>query len=77
MHRGGSTPFFMDVTETLKDENRIIIAVDSTRRAEQVPTENTDWFNYGGIYRDIELIRIPNSQNPSLPKRSLSLQNLG
>ena len=59
MHRGGSTPFFMDVTETLKDENRIIIAVDSTRRAEQVPTENTDWFNYGGIYRDIELIRIP------------------
>lgn len=59
MHRGGSTPFFMDVTEVLRDENRIIIAVDSTRRAEQVPTENTDWFNYGGIYRDIALIRIP------------------
>lgn len=20
---------------------------------------NTDWFNYGGIYRDIELFRVP------------------
>ncbi len=59
MHRGGSTPAFFKVTEQLKEENRIIIAVDSTRRPEQVPTENTDWFNYGGVYRDIELVRVP------------------
>lgn len=59
MHRGGSTPAFFELSEQLKDENRIIIAVDSTRRPEQVPTENTDWFNYGGVYRDIELVRVP------------------
>lgn len=59
MHRGGSTPAFFEVSEQLKEENRIIIAVDSTRRPEQVPTENTDWFNYGGVYRDIELVRVP------------------
>lgn len=59
MHRGSSTPAFFEITNCLKDMNRIIIAVDSTRRPEQVPTENTDWFNYGGIYRDIELIRVP------------------
>lgn len=60
MHRGGSTPAFWDITDFLIDgDNRIIIAVDSTRRSEQVPTENTDWFNYGGLYRDIELIRLP------------------
>lgn len=59
MHRGGSTPCFLEITELLKENNRIIIAVDSTRRPEQVPTENTDWFNYGGVYRDIELIRLP------------------
>lgn len=59
MHRGGSTPAFFEVTELLREENRIIIAVDSTRRPEQVPTENTDWFNYGGVYRDIELVRVP------------------
>lgn len=59
MHRGGSTPAFFEVSEQLKEENRILIAVDSTRRPEQVPTENTDWFNYGGVYRDIELVRVP------------------
>ena len=59
MHRGGSTPFCFDVTEELREENRILLSVDSTRRPEQVPTENTDWFNYGGVFRDIELIRVP------------------
>lgn len=59
MHRGGSTPCFFDITNALKENNRIILAVDAARRAEQVPTENTDWFNYGGVYREIELIRLP------------------
>ncbi len=59
MHRGGSTPAFFDVTDALQEDNRILIQVDSTRRPEQVPTENTDWFNYGGLYRDISLYRVP------------------
>lgn len=59
MHRGGSTPFYIDITTYLKKEDRLIIVADSTRRPEQVPTENTDWFNYGGVYRDIELIILP------------------
>ena len=59
MHRGGSTPACFDVTDLLCDDNRILIQVDSTRRSEQVPTENTDWFNYGGLYRDIEIFRVP------------------
>ena len=59
MHRGGSTPAFYNVTEEIAEHNRIIIAADATRRPEQVPTENTDWFNYGGVYRDIELITVP------------------
>ncbi len=59
MHRGASTPFYFDVTGLLKEDNRILISVDSTRRPEQVPTDNTDWFNYGGVFRDIELISVP------------------
>lgn len=59
MHRGGSTPCYFDLTDSISAENRIILVVDSTRRPEQVPTENTDWFNYGGVYRDIELIHLP------------------
>lgn len=59
MHKGGSTPFYIDITDVLERENRIIIQADSTRRDEQVPPSVTDWFNYGGVYRDIELIRVP------------------
>ena len=59
MHRGASTPFCFDITGILKEDNRIILCVDNTRRPEQVPTENTDWFNYGGVFRDISLIRVP------------------
>lgn len=59
MHRGGSTPCCFDITAHLEHDNRIFLQVDNTRRNDQVPMENTDWFNYGGIYRDIELIRVP------------------
>ena len=59
MRRGSSTPCYFDLTDLLKHENRILIQVDSTRRNNQVPALDTDWFNYGGIYRDIELIRVP------------------
>lgn len=59
MHKGGSTPFYFDITDFLEHSNRIIIQADSTRRNEQVPPSVTDWFNYGGIYRDIEIIRVP------------------
>lgn len=59
MHKGGSTPFYFDITDFLEHSNRILIQADSTRRNEQVPPSITDWFNYGGIYRDIEIIRVP------------------
>lgn len=59
MHRGGSTPFFLDITDFLEHSNRIVIQADNTRRDEQVPPAVTDWYNYGGVYRDIEIIRVP------------------
>lgn len=59
MHRGGSTPAYFELTEALQPENRLLITVDDTRREEQVPTVQTDWFNYGGLYREISLIRLP------------------
>ena len=59
MHEGASTSFFIDVTDVLEDENRIVVVVNNTRRRTNVPCENTDWFNYGGLYRDVELLRLP------------------
>jgi beta-glucuronidase len=56
-HIGGFTPFNFDITDKIKDgENIVVIKVDNKRLAEGVPTLNTDWWNYGGITRDVELI---------------------
>jgi len=35
------------------------MAVDNTRLADGVPTLNTDWWNYGGITRDVSLVDVP------------------
>ncbi|WP_319563096.1 glycoside hydrolase family 2 TIM barrel-domain containing protein [Marispirochaeta sp.] len=58
-HVGGSTPFFAELTEEIQQENVIQICVNNTRTSDRVPMKNTDWFNWGGLYRDIELIRVP------------------
>ena len=60
-HRGGSTPFCFEVTDILSADNRLMIGVDCRRAPEQVPTQLTDWFAYGGLYRGVELIRVPAS----------------
>ncbi|WP_077611102.1 glycoside hydrolase family 2 protein [Clostridium sp. Marseille-P2415] len=59
VHKGGSTPFCVEVTNDLKEENRLIVVADNTRRQDQIPSENTDWFLYGGIYRGVSLLCVP------------------
>ena len=56
-HVGGFTPFNYDVTDLIKDgENFVILKVDNKRKKENVPTEIFDWWNYGGITRDVFLV---------------------
>ncbi|OAQ42018.1 beta-glucuronidase [Pedobacter psychrophilus] len=55
-HEGGFTPFCFEVTGKVNEkENNIVVKVDNKRRADGVPTVNTDWYNYGGITRDVYL----------------------
>ncbi len=59
-HRGGFTPFQFEVTGRLNDgDNFIVVSVDNTRRKEFVPTLNYDWWNYGGITGDVNLVEMP------------------
>jgi beta-glucuronidase len=59
-HIGGFTPFQYEITDLVKDEaNSLVVRVDNKRRADGVPTLNTDWFNYGGITRDVLLVEVP------------------
>ena len=58
-HVGGFTPFNYDVTDWLKEgENVVIVKVDNKRKAEAVPTQIFDWWNYGGITRDVLLVDV-------------------
>lgn len=59
-HEGGFTPFSFEVTGKLKStDNSLIVRVNNTRHAEDVPTLISDWWNYGGITRDVMLISTP------------------
>ncbi|WP_127960087.1 glycoside hydrolase family 2 protein [Serratia microhaemolytica] len=59
-HYGGSTPLFAEFTGKLRiGRNWIMCCVNNSRTLDRVPMRNTDWFNYGGIYRDIEIVRTP------------------
>ena len=79
-HVGGFTPFNYDISDLLiEGENTIIVKVDNKRHAEDVPTQIFDWWNYGGITRDVMLVKVPpvyledyNLQLTSLEGRQLS-----
>ena len=59
-HRGGSTPFFIDLSSYLHaGKNKILIQVENRRQSNRVPMNHTDWFNYGGLYRDVDLLILP------------------
>ncbi len=42
-------------------ENFVVVKVDNTRKKDEIPTVNTDWWNYGGITRDVYLAELPES----------------
>ncbi len=59
-HTGGFTPFAFEITDKLRASgNALVLKVDNKRRRDGVPTVNTDWWNYGGITRDVMLVETP------------------
>ena len=59
-HEGGFTPFDFEITKLIHDgDNFLIVKVDNKRRRDAMPTLMTDWWNYGGLTRDVKLIETP------------------
>ncbi|MFW6353488.1 MAG: glycoside hydrolase family 2 protein [Verrucomicrobiota bacterium] len=59
-HVGGFTPFWFEITDKLAEgENSFVVKVDNRRVPEGVPTENTDWWNFGGLTREVQLVEVP------------------
>ncbi len=61
-HEGGYTSFNCDVTAAIHEGvNFVVAAVDNTRHEDNVPTLETDWWNYGGLTRSVSLIEVPDT----------------
>lgn len=59
-HEGGFTPFFFDITGLVqKGENTVVVRVNNRRRPDAVPAMETDWWNFGGLTRDVMLVETP------------------
>jgi beta-glucuronidase len=61
-HEGGFTPFQFEITNSVHyGENTIVVRVNNQRLKDGIPGLGFDWFNYGGITRDVNLVETDNS----------------
>ena len=61
-HEGGFTPFQFEITDKIQSgKNALIVKVNNKRLKNGLPGLGFDWFNYGGITRDVNLIETNNS----------------
>ncbi len=59
-HEGGFTPFDFEATKLLRSgDNFLVVEASNQRREDAIPALHTDWWNYGGITRDVILIETP------------------
>ena len=59
-HDGGYSTWRVDITEGLKDENLLVIAVDNAPN-DRVYPQVADFTFYGGLYRDVNIICVNES----------------
>ena len=61
-HEGGFTPFQFEITKKVRNgDNTVIVKANNNRRGNGLPGYGYDWFNYGGITRDVDLIETNNT----------------
>lgn len=60
-HKGGFTPFNFEIPKDLlmQKDNFLSVMVNNTRKINEIPSLNLDWWNFGGITRDVALILVP------------------
>ncbi|MBQ3234587.1 MAG: glycoside hydrolase family 2 protein, partial [Clostridia bacterium] len=57
-HDGGFSTWRVDLTAGIKDENNLVIVVDNAPNSTVYP-QQADFTFYGGLYRDVYLIGVP------------------
>ena len=59
-HDGGYSTWRVDLTGTMADENLLVIAVDNAAN-DRVYPQMADFTFYGGLYRNVNIIAVPES----------------
>lgn len=59
-HDGGYSTWRVDMTDALADKNLIVIEVANDKN-DRVYPQNADFTFYGGLYRDVNIISVPES----------------
>lgn len=66
-HDGGFTPFKFLVNGFLRaGSNFLSVRIDNSRQKDGIPSLFFDWFNWGGIYRDVDLSILKKSRIESV-----------
>lgn len=62
-HKGGFTPFNFEIPKDLLKgkDNFLSVMVNNTRKKNEIPSLNLDWWNFGGITRDVALVLVPDT----------------
>lgn len=61
-HVGGFGPYAVEVTGVLDEgEHSLVIQVDNRRERDRIPAMRSDWWNFGGLTRSVDLVFVPDT----------------
>ena len=61
-HAGGFSPYAVELTGKLDaGEHSLVIQVDNRREPDRIPAMRSDWWNFGGLTRSVDLVFVPDT----------------
>ena len=62
VHVGGYGPFAVELTGRLAPgDHSLVVQVNNRREPDRVPAMRSDWWNFGGLHRSVELVTVPST----------------
>ena len=59
-HAGGFGPYAVELTGRLEPgEHSLVVQVDNRREPDRIPAMRSDWWNFGGLTRPVDLVFTP------------------
>lgn len=59
-HVGGFGPYAVELTGRVDPgEHSLVVQVDNRRERDRIPAMRSDWWNFGGLTRSVDLVSVP------------------